>query len=365
MKRLSILIILLFATSIANAQQAGQLFIVSYNDTVDIGYICNGVTQNVTFIGWAGVNLVPKVPITVDSFTFHVKPESDTVNFQYLESATHPFTVSSGGFYGNGPNWAATHIGDDTLVIIGYYNGQFMDTANLIFHAKNSPELAMYGYTLNNIDLGGGYGIGGFQQAEETDTMHDQISTEYSYHPGDLPYHNGGEDLVGGDGPVVLRSCGGATIDSIYESGDFSEFSFDPFPQLPYTIKDDDSLVLNYEFTPKVVDETGSRHHYLIFHTTDGHYLTWSFEYKVYPNSSVSPIGESANGIRIFPNPATNALQVLGGPAGTVRLFDLLGRERVEVRDDGTGATLDISKLEAGAYFLRIGNKSAKVEIAH
>ncbi len=73
----------------------------------------------------------------------------------------------------------------------------------------------------------------------------------------------------------------------------------------------------------------------------------------------------AAGALRVFPNPAAGTLQILSGPAGTARLFDLLGRERAEVRDDGSGTQLDISHLEAGAYFLRMGNQSAKVEIAH
>jgi Secretion system C-terminal sorting domain len=360
MIQFSITFILLFSTTIASA----QLYIVSYNDTADIGYICDGVTQNVTFVGWAGVNLTPSVPISVDSFTFSVLPQSDTINFQYLWSATHPFVVSTGGFYGSGPNWAAVRVGDDTLVVTGHYNGQFTSTANLIFHARNSPDLAMYGYTSNLIDIGGGNKIGGIQQAEETDTMHDNITTEYSYHTGDLPYENGGEATVGGDVPVSLRSCGGATIDSIYESGDFSEFSFDPFPSLPYTIPGDDSLVLNYEFSPKVVDESGTNHHYLIFHTTDGQYLTWSFEYKVYPASSVSEATNTNDELKVFPNPATDELQILGGQTGTLHLFDIMGRERMNALDDVLNTTLDVSHLESGTYFVRLGTQSAKVEIA-
>ncbi|HET6400107.1 MAG TPA: T9SS type A sorting domain-containing protein [Candidatus Kapabacteria bacterium] len=80
--------------------------------------------------------------------------------------------------------------------------------------------------------------------------------------------------------------------------------------------------------------------------------------------SGVELKSNSSETLRVFPNPATNALQILGGPSGTARLFDLLGRERAEARDDGAGVTMDISHIEAGAYFLRIGNQSAKVEIA-
>ena len=92
---------------------------------------------------------------------------------------------------------------------------------------------------------------------------------------------------------------------------------------------------------------------------------------EMVPLSSVeqNPATNAENSLRIFPNPATNALQVLGGPSGTARLFDLLGREVLEARVAGGDASptreMDISHLEDGMYFLRIGNQSTKVEIAH
>ena len=88
-----------------------------------------------------------------------------------------------------------------------------------------------------------------------------------------------------------------------------------------------------------------------------------------WPQSGVAEPPSTSSSLRIFPNPATNELQILGGPPGTVRLFDLLGRERAESKVAGEDASptreLDVSRLPAGAYFLRIGNQSAKVEIAH
>jgi hypothetical protein len=72
-----------------------------------------------------------------------------------------------------------------------------------------------------------------------------------------------------------------------------------------------------------------------------------------------------SDNIRVHPNPATNQIQILGEQSGGVHLFDLMGRERMNATMDGTSATLDVSHLEAGMYFLRLGNESAKVEIAH
>ncbi len=283
--------------------------------------------------------------------------------FQQLSPQYDTFTltdVTTGGIAGFIP----THTGDDTFYVTAYYNGIFSATGTIIFHARTSPKLSMYGYTLTTADVVGSNSFGGSTLTEEADTTHDQITTEHGYYVGDGPYEDGGS---GGlyDEPIVLKSCGGATIDSIYEKGDFSEFSFKPFPQLPYTLKDGDSLVLNYEFSPKVIDEKGSNHHYLIFHSTDGHYLTWSFEYEVYPASSVTTTLTTSNAIKVFPNPASDALQVLGGRTGTIHLFDLMGRERMNVNDDGSVATLDVSRLGSGTYFLRLGDETTSVVISH
>jgi hypothetical protein len=356
MKRLSIFLILLFATITSKAQQAGQLYVSSFNDTVDIGYVCNGVTQNVVSISFGIVNLNQSVPLTIDSITYSGNPTS----FQDLESdlfTSFTFTLTDVS-YCSGPIFVPTRPGDDTLHITGYYNGKFTATANLVYHTRNSPDLAMFGYTPKVVDLGGGYGVGGIHEAEESDTLHDQMDFG-TYVASSTPQSTGESN-----NQVELRSCGGATIDSIYESGNFSEFVFDPFPQLPYALPDDDSLVLRYLFTPQVIDTTGLDHHYLIFHSTAGQYLTWSFEYKVYPASSVSEVTNTGDEIKVFPNPATDEVQILGGQSGTIHLFDLMGRERMNANNDGTGTTLDVSRLESGIYFLRIGNQSTKVEIA-
>jgi hypothetical protein len=73
----------------------------------------------------------------------------------------------------------------------------------------------------------------------------------------------------------------------------------------------------------------------------------------------------NASSLSVFPNPVTQSLHVMPGPSGTIRLFDLLSRECGEANDDGSGATLDVSNLENGTYFLRIGANSSKVEIVH
>ncbi len=358
MKPLSILLILLFATTITKAQQAGKLYITSYNDTGQIGYVCDGQPESYVSVQYGLLNLNPSVPLTIDS----IVPSGDPSVFPDQQVIVIPNFVLNDVSVGGNAGFAPTRAGDDTIHETVYYNGQFTATATIIFHARSSPNLALYGHTKTTAYFVDGNGFGDYNLDELTDTMHDQLMPGGNeiYYVGAAPSENGGIY----NQPVSLHSCGGATIDSIYEVGDFSEFSFDPFPHLPYSMPSEDSLVFNYVFTPKVVDTTGLRHHYLIFHSTDGHYLTWSFEYKVYPASSVSDVAILNDQIKVFPNPVSDELQVLGGQPGTVHLFDIMGRERMNASDDGTTATLDVSHLDPGTYFLRLGNQSTKVQIS-
>jgi Secretion system C-terminal sorting domain len=355
MKHLCIFFFLLFTVSISNAQQAGQLIITSYDDTGEIGYVCNGQPENSIPVSYALINLNPSIPLTIDS----IVPHGDSTQFQDQTVIIIPDYILGEVGVGGDAGFAPTRAGDDTMHETVYYNGQFTATASIIFHARNTPTLAFYGFEFTWALIIDGEGFASYTQEPETDTMFDTLGSIYT--AGLPPLENGGNDP--GDQPVLLRTCGGATIDSIYEVGDFSDFSFDPFPPLPYTMSGGDSLLLNYEFTPKVVDTAWS-HHYLVFHSTDGQYLVWSFTYWVYPTSSVNVIPTASDEIKVFPNPATDALQILGGQVGTIHLYDLMGRERMNANDDGTGATLDVSHLESGTYFLRLGNQSTKVEIS-
>ena len=298
MKRFVILLILLLATSTSNAQVQGQLYITSYDDTGQIGYVCDGQPQSTVAVRYALLNLNQSVPLTIDS----VVPQGDPTQFPSQFVIVIPGFKLTDVSVGGDAAFSPTRAGDDTIHETVYYNGQFTATASIIYHAYNSPDLAMYGYTITTAYSFEGNSFGDYNPEEELDTMHDQMGIDQDYLVGAAPLENGGDGP--GDQPVILHSCGGAIIDSIYESGDFSEFSFDPFPTLPYTMPPDDSLVLNFEFTPKVVDTLGTHHHYLIFHSTDGHYLTWSFEYYVYPASSVSWCAISSGELQIGTSPS-------------------------------------------------------------
>jgi photosystem II stability/assembly factor-like uncharacterized protein len=101
-----------------------------------------------------------------------------------------------------------------------------------------------------------------------------------------------------------------------------------------------------------------------LFAGTEG-YGIWRRPLLDFNQSSVAENtpASSATTLRVFPNPASNELQIIGSQPGEVHLFDLMGRERMNAVTDGANTMLDVSHLEAGMYFLREGNESAKVEV--
>jgi photosystem II stability/assembly factor-like uncharacterized protein len=110
-----------------------------------------------------------------------------------------------------------------------------------------------------------------------------------------------------------------------------------------------------------LTDDTGG------MHGTQGIVEGGGLWEEIWPTAGVaeSGVASSNNGISVFPNPASDELQIMGSQPGEVHLFDLMGRERMNAVTNGTGATLDVSHLEDGMYFLRSGSELAKVEIAH
>ncbi len=108
----------------------------------------------------------------------------------------------------------------------------------------------------------------------------------------------------------------------------------------------------------------------LVASTAEG---IWHWPLSEFNQSGVagSGAGNFGSTLRFFPNPASNELQITGSAsigndaAGTVHLFDLLGRERMNAPLVGNSATLDVSQLVAGMYLLRLGNETARVAVLH
>ncbi len=72
--------------------------------------------------------------------------------------------------------------------------------------------------------------------------------------------------------------------------------------------------------------------------------------------SSVETSVSSPENFTIFPNPATNQIQIISG-VGNISILDPLGRS-YEVKQ--TGNTLDVSALPSGVYFVSDGQSRAK-----
>ena len=72
--------------------------------------------------------------------------------------------------------------------------------------------------------------------------------------------------------------------------------------------------------------------------------------------SSVTPTVSTQQNLTLYPNPATNVLNLVS-PAGTISISDPLGRSYAVPRN---GDALDISTLPPGVYFVRDGVSRAK-----
>jgi len=68
--------------------------------------------------------------------------------------------------------------------------------------------------------------------------------------------------------------------------------------------------------------------------------------------------------IEAFPNPANHTLY-LWNAAGSVTLYDMLGRQVSIARAQGNQAAIDVRGLPAGVYLIRSGGQVRTVEISH
>jgi hypothetical protein len=68
--------------------------------------------------------------------------------------------------------------------------------------------------------------------------------------------------------------------------------------------------------------------------------------------------------IRLYPNPATDYIFISGLPGGEklkTELFDHIGqRMNIPVRDQGTDAMLNLSRMAPGIYYIRISQGNSK-----
>src|ERR1019366_3917009 len=121
MKKLSILLILLFPAGVSRAQQQGQLYITSYDDTGQIGYVCDGQPQSSAGVQYALLNLNQSVPLTIDSKV----PQGDPTQFSGQFVIIIPGFTLTDVSVGGDAAFSPTRAGDDTIHETVYYNGKF------------------------------------------------------------------------------------------------------------------------------------------------------------------------------------------------------------------------------------------------
>ncbi len=108
------------------------------------------------------------------------------------------------------------------------------------------------------------------------------------------------------------------------------------------------------------IDDSLEEIHFL--DTRHGWIASWSNDslfmwyYNAEENSVVNTELQISSGISIFPNPATNKIQI-SSAEGDISILDPLGRN-YPVKQ--TGNALDISSLPSGVYFIRDGVSRAK-----
>ncbi|MDP4237263.1 MAG: T9SS type A sorting domain-containing protein, partial [Bacteroidota bacterium] len=265
------------------------------NDSSESVFICNSKTQNSLILTYAIVNLKSSTNphVIIDSVAYH----GDTNTFgNFLDLRG----IDAGlGSLVYGLVYHPHTIGVDTLGIEVFYDqGSSHSSGKIIMRAVQSPDIALFGYEdLPRIDVVPGFAIGPHNFVLEPDTLHDVFAFNYS--PISSPQNQGKNKAV------RVFSCDDVILDTIYTVGDFSELEISDMPTFPYHMGSNDSLVLPYRFTPQLV---GTFPHYLVFHTTTGKNLVWSFEYTVDPTQYVSATSNSDPGYYLFPNPARNSV---------------------------------------------------------
>lgn len=71
-------------------------------------------------------------------------------------------------------------------------------------------------------------------------------------------------------------------------------------------------------------------------------------------NGVLSVINATFEGISIYPNPTQNVLNITNAEKANVQVFDILGKSIFTQDITSTNESIDVSRLQAGTYFLKI-----------
>ncbi|HET9137049.1 MAG TPA: T9SS type A sorting domain-containing protein, partial [Candidatus Kapabacteria bacterium] len=358
MNKIFLIIVLSIVAHGVFAQQAGQLYITSY-DKWDPFFFCNGEPMmSGKSIDIAFANIASPAELIVDSFKV-ICDTSIFIGDDWIESMKNK-NIGIGSELNL--IYTPKKVGIDTLTIIGYY-GPFSSTGTIICHAIDAPPIAFYGVEMVLEDFGGGFKIGTSDEVLRKDTLHDQIySVPLSKTPINLHLYTTIDH-------ITIRTCGTRTIDRIFWAGDSTEIQVNGIPPLPYTMHSGGSLSMPFSITPQ---KLGSFPHYFIIHTTDDDYLVWSFEYKVFSNSGVIAYNSPPEELDalVFPNPirsSQGSVQIVSAHSAVANLkvislggSEVLNLGQITLSEGSMTIPLDMH-LPNGTYLLLIETESGGI----
>ena len=122
----------------------------------------------------------------------------------------------------------------------------------------------------------------------------------------------------------------------------------------------------NYEWVTtsySLVNMQNVRHMYVAFKytSTDAASSTWEVaDVQIYGQGYTSVSEKDAVSINIYPNPASNSINVVAESASEVQIMDMAGRMVMTVNVVEGVNTINVADLESGVYFVRMNGAVVK-----
>ena len=101
-----------------------------------------------------------------------------------------------------------------------------------------------------------------------------------------------------------------------------------------------------------------------IYHNYSGSNVYYDFFIKAIQSNTTGIKQNSVANLTVYPNPANSTISVNGTNNETeIKIFDMLGKAVInekELKAENNTATIDISTLQNGVYFIQVGNSTQK-----
>jgi polyhydroxybutyrate depolymerase len=83
-------------------------------------------------------------------------------------------------------------------------------------------------------------------------------------------------------------------------------------------------------------------------------YQIWLFFKQLLPITGINSVIKTENNFQFFPNPADDYFTLISGGKGTCEIFDMTGKLISSSIIDEASQIIDITKLQAGMYFIKL-----------